>query len=109
MECKLNMFEIECEFEVSSPTDASVNLYLATSKEAENHMRIINKEKEYKEYLEQIKQIIKPVEEKLCELTMKFAEDNLSDQGVGKEKENAEERMKEILNEIFNGILGGNE
>lgn len=107
MLCKLNMFEIKCDFGVSSPTVAGVKLYLVSSQEAEDYMRIIKKEKEYKEYLEQIEQIIKPVEEKLCELTIKFAKDNLSNRGVI--KENADERMKELLKEALNEILGGNE
>ena len=106
MECKLNMFEIECEFEVSSPTDASVNLYIVSSKETEEHMRLINKEKEYKEYLEQMKDIIEPVKEKLCELTMKFAKDNISDKGIGK---NADEIIRKLLKGVLNEILGGNE
>lgn len=105
MVCKLNMFEIECNFEVSSPKTASVNLYLVSSEETKENMRFINKEKEYKEYLEQVKDIIKPVEEKLCELTIKFAEDNISDKAISK---NVDE-MRELLKGVLNGILGGNE
>lgn len=101
------MFSIKCDFKVLGSTNAKVNLYVLSDEETEQLMSLINKEESYKEYLKQVKDIVNTVSKELGELTIKFAVENISDQGIN--QENTDENMKKLLREVLKEILGGNE
>ena len=104
---EIEMFNISNYFN-PQPGSIETSLCICVNEVTQNFIKSIGKEKEYFDYLENVNEILEPTFDKITDLTIEFANNNLANGKYERPKNDLpDEVKKEIMNLLKDCLFGG--